>query len=335
MPNKSRPIAALIAVVIIILAVYFLGAIFSPPARGEKTIYFKIEPGEGVNKISANLQNYGLIKNGLIFKAYVFLIGSKSKLLAGEHELNTNMNIIDIVKSLATNEDKAKEKKITIIEGWGAKEIADYLEKQQLVKNEEFLKAIKIDKWRGDYDFLSGVKAKTVEGFLFPDTYRVFADASVDDIIKKMLDNFDKKLTDKMREDIIVQKRNIFEVITLASIVEREGLSENDKKMMADIFWRRINLSMGLQSDATINYITGKNKTRPSLDDIKTDSPYNTYKYRGLPPGPISNPGLVAIEAAIYPAKNDYLFFLTDKDGRAIFAETYEKHQENIRKYLE
>ncbi|MBI5765802.1 endolytic transglycosylase MltG [Candidatus Falkowbacteria bacterium] len=332
---KLKPIVILIAVAAVILAVYFLGAIFSPASREGKTIYFKIEPGEGVNKISANLQNYGLIKNGLIFKAYVFLIGSKSKLLAGEHKLNTNMNIINIIKSLATNEDKAKEKKITIIEGWGAKEIADYLEKQQLVKSEEFLNAMKIDKWRSGYDFLSGVKAKAVEGFLFPDTYRVFIKASADDIIKKMLDNFDKKLTAQMREDIIAQKRNIFEVITLASIIEREGMSENDKKMIADVFWKRVDAGMGLESDATINYITGKNKTRPSIDDIKTDSPYNTYKYRGLPPGPISNPGLVSIKAAIYPKKNDYLFFLTDKDGQAIFAKTYEKHQENIKKYLE
>ena len=332
---KLKPIVILIAVAAVILAVYFLGAIFSPAAREGKTIYFKIEPGEGVNKISANLQNYGLIKNNLIFKAYVFLIGSKSKLLAGEHELNANMNIINIVKSLSTNEDKAKEKKITIIEGWGAKEIADYLEKQQLAKSEEFLKAMKIEDWRSGYDFLSGVKAKTVEGFLFPDTYRVFADASVDDIIKKMLDNFDKKLTDKMREDIIVQKKDIFEIITMASIIEREGLSDGDKKMIADVFWKRLEIGMGLQSDATVNYITGKNKTRPSVADTQINSPYNTYKYRGLPPGPISNPGLVAIEAAIYPAKNDYLFFLTDKDGQAIFAKIYEEHQENIRKYLD
>ena len=138
-----------------------------------------------------------------------------------------------------------------------------------------------------------------------------------------------------MREEIKKQGKTIFEVVSLASIIEREVPNDEDKKMIADIFLKRLNIGMALQSDATINFITGKGMTQPTYDDLKIDSLYNSYLYPGLPPGPISNPGLSSIEAVIYPISNNYYFFLTTKEGEVIYSVDYDEHLRNKAKYLD
>lgn len=232
-----------------------------------------------------------------------------------------------------------KENKVTIIEGWRLKDIAADLAKDGIVSEEEFMVAADIKNWRGRYEFLNDSKIKSLEGFLYPDTYNFFEEATASDIIKKLLDEFDHKVTDKMRADLKSQKRSLYDAVILASILEREisnkPAHDGERDIVADIFWSRIKIGMGLQSDATVNYITGKTSTRPTLKDLEIDSPYNTYKYRGLPPGPINNPSLASIKSAIYPQASDYLYFLTDESGKAYFARTYAEHQANIRKYLD
>ncbi len=325
----------LIFILAIVFGIYFINAVFAPAGDSVKTVYFDIAEGESAKSIAKNLKAEGLIKSELIFTFYARLKGAGGKIIAGEHKLADNMNLRAILEELENNAGVSNEKKITLIEGWRADEIGAYLEKQNLVSQKEFLAEIKTDQWREQYDFLSGITAKTLEGFIFPDTYRVFKNAGADGIIKKCLANFDAKLTAAMRAEIKEQNKTIFEVITLASIVEREARTAEDKKMVADIFWKRLDKGIGFQSDATVNYITGKNAMRPSLADLQIDSPYNTYKYRGLPPGPIANPGLDAIMAAIYPRHNDYYYFINDSEGTTYYAKTYEEHRRNIEKYLE
>ncbi|MFA5029289.1 MAG: endolytic transglycosylase MltG [Patescibacteria group bacterium] len=332
---KIKLIIILVLIAALIGGFYLASLILSPASRESKVTYFSIESGETVEQIAQDLKEQKLIKSELAFKAYVRFVGAGKKFAAGQHQLGTNMSTREIVGALTSSDNISNEKKIIILEGWRAEDIASYLARANLVDKKEFLKALRLALWRDKYDFLKEVPANNLEGFLFPDTYRVFADATSSEIIKKMLDNFNQKLTEKMRADIKRQNGDVFSVIILASIIEREGLSDNDKKMIADVFIKRLEKGIGLQSDATINYITGKGDLRPSLADLQIDSPYNTYKYRGLPPGPISNPGLVSIMATIYPQQNDYYYFLTDKNGKAIFAKTYEEHQANIRKYLE
>ena len=225
-----------------------------------------------------------------------------------------------------------KERSITIIEGWTVSDIANYLDNQGVASSSDFLEAVKLDNWKDKYDFLKNAKGETVEGFLFPDTYRIFKDATVDSIIAKMLDNFDHKFTDSMRGDAVSQNKSIFQIVTMASIIEKETKFSSDRSMVSGIFWKRIADGMGLQSDATVSYALGKASL--SGDDLKTDSPYNTYLYRGLPLGPISNPGLSSIKAALDPTVNDYYYFVTDKSGKAYFAKTFEEHKKNIQKYL-
>ena len=149
-----------------------------------------------------------------------------------------------------------------------------------------------------------------------------------------MVDTLDKKLTPDLRDEIKKRNKTIHEILTLASIIEKEVSSDEDRKLVSGIFYKRLEIGMPLQSDATVNYVSGKSELRPTFDDISIDNVYNTYKYRGLPPGPINSPGLLAIISAIYPKENPYLYYLTTRDGQAIYSRTHDEHVAAKRKYL-
>jgi UPF0755 protein len=189
--------------------------------------------------------------------------------------------------------------------------------------------------WPAQFDFLKD-KPKYVglEGYLFPDTYRVYADATIKDIVTKMLENFGKKLTPEMRLEIAKQKKTIFQVVTVASLVEAEARSDADRHLVADIIWRRLAFGMPLQLDSTVNYATGGKKAAISLAEQALNSPYNTYRYPGLPLGPINNPALTALQSAIYPEENNYWYFLTGTDGKMYYAKDLNGHNINKYRYL-
>lgn len=330
-----KKIFFLIIVAIIISFFYWFWLISSPVSSQTAPVYFLVEAGETLADVSKNLDQIGLIKNRLAFEIYAQVRGWQGQLIAGNHLLNKNMSIRSVLRSLINSDNLKDERTITIIEGWRLEEIADYLEANKIVSKKDFLNEVLTSNWQNEYEFLAGVEARTLEGFLFPDTYRLFLNATAKDIVKKMLDNFDSKLTAQMRSDIKTANKNIFEVVTLASIIEKEVPQDQDKKLIADIFLKRLQTGLALQSDATINFITGQGLAQPTLADLKIDSPYNTYKYRGLPPGPIANPGLGSLQAAIYPTANPYYYFLTTlDDGRVIYSRTYEEHLKNKAKYL-
>ena len=325
----------LIIIVLIVSFFYFLWLISTPVSVQKTPAYFMVETGETLEDVAKNLKESGLIKSSSAFKIYAKIRGWQGQLIAGNHLLDKNMSIRVIIRSLTSSDNLKNERSITIIEGWRIEEIANYLEANKIVSKKDFLNEVLTANWQDKYEFLAGIKAKTLEGFLFPDTYRIFLNATAEDIVKKMLDNFDSKLTAKMRDDISADGNNIFEVVTLASIIEKEVPQDKDKKLIADVFLKRLKDNIALQSDATINFITGKGQVQPTLDDLKINSPYNTYKYRGLPPGPIANPGLSSLAAAIYPTPNPYYYFLTTlDDGTVIYSRTYDEHLKNKAKYL-
>jgi len=334
---------------IILFGFYGLVLIYFP-GEGGKAVNFEIKEGIGVNQISRNLYDEGLIKNKFIFETYIWARQLENKIQAGEHELNTGMNMQTIVNKLTSGVSLNKEKNITFIEGWNLRDIRNYLEEQGIkevgdlyalagfpaVDYNTVLDLPTRKDFSGEFEFLeSKPKNLSLEGYLFPDTYRIYKDASIEDIIYKALDNFDNKLSEDLRAEIRKQSKTIHEVITLASIVEREARGEENKKIVADIFLKRLKAGMPLQSDATVNYITQKQDLRPSLQDTKIDSFYNTYKYKGLPMGPICNPGLESIEAVIYPKTNDYWYFLTTPEGEFIYSKTHDEHVANKQKYLD
>ncbi len=245
---------------------------------------------------------------------------------------------------------KAPQVSWRAVEGWTISDIASDLEKRGLVTEKDFNAELKVV--LTDYDFLGELKdlkskPSSLEGYLFPDTYFIASKPTASSVVKKMMDNLEGKMTTQMRVDIAKQDRSIYGVLTLASIIEKEvgrntskvssedlQALQEERETVAGIFVNRLRINMALQSDATIGYITKKNNPQTSSADLLIDSPYNTYKYRGLPPGPISNPSLSAIKAAIYYKKTDYLYFLTMKDGTAVYAKTLDEHNINKRKYL-
>ncbi len=309
---------------------YQAGKIFSPKFKIET---FNIEKGDGLKKIASNLEDDGFIKDKNIFIFYTLLRNLRKNFLPGEYQLNKNISIKEILAILTAPE--SLEKKVTFIEGWDNGEIAVYLEKLGFFKKEDFLKKTSDAlSFQDKFDFLKDGKIETLEGFIFPDTYRVFAETSPDGVIFRALYNFQNKIDENLKKEIEKQGKTLYEIITLASIVEKEAASKEDRAIVAGIFWKRLAAGMALQADSTVNYATGKNVSQASAEDIKIKSPYNTYKYRGLPPGPICNPGLESIKAAIYPQKSSYWYFLNTPDGRTIYSKTFEEHRSNKIKYL-
>jgi len=345
----------LIIIIILLAAVgavvfYFFNQISQPASDSADEVIFSVKKGEGVKVIASNLEKQGLVKNPFLFNAYVYLDGSEAKFIAGDYLLKKNYNIKELVKVFISGK-VTNERVIKIIEGWTKNEIAEYLEKESVVAEEDFLEAADVVDSRKiipdkNYNYLADKPAKAdLEGFLFPDTYRVFKDSTSAQIIEKMLDNFGVKFTEQMRTDVANGKMTVFQIVALASVIEAEvkiDLDEsgqpvnNDHYIVAGIFYNRLNSGMPLESDATINYITSGDNPQPTSDELSIDSPYNTYKYTGLPPGPIGNPSLEAIKAAIYPEETDYLYFLhkINDDGSIVFSQTYQEHLENKAKYL-
>lgn len=234
-----------------------------------------------------------------------------------------------------------EEKTIRVIEGWRNTDIAKELINQGLTSSSDFTKATWYD-YSDQFDFLKDKpKGIDLEGYLYPDTYRVYASSTAEEIITKMLTNFDNKLTAQMRADIKAQGKTINEIVTMASLIEKEAPISyqtgklDDAKIVSGIFWNRIRSGQALQSCATLAYVLGVNKPQYSEADTRIDSPYNTYQNPGLPPGPIANPGILAITAAIYPIKTNYNYFLTPSGSKdLVFARTYDEHLRNKNKYL-
>jgi len=222
-------------------------------------------------------------------------------------------------------------------------QIAKLLDRESVLPAQEFLALAR----EGGFvhPFLRDRPAgATLEGYLFPDTYRLPAEAQASDLIERMLTNFDRRVTPQMRQDAAVQGLSLFQVVTLASIVEREGAMREELPLIAGVYRNRLDQGMKLDADPTVQYAlgfqpgTGQWWKRPlQLEEYtQVDSPYNTYLYPGVPPGPICNPGLAAIEAVIYPAASDYLFFVRNDvadDGSHVFARTLEEHESNRQRY--
>jgi len=227
------------------------------------------------------------------------------------------------------------EKSITLIEGWNLQEIQDYLVKKDFTDADK-LTSLKIKDYRDNYLFMADAPANaSLEGYFFPDTYRVYASSTIDDIVKKSLDNFEKKFSADFLMEAKRQNKSVYQILTMASILEKEVKSEDDMKIVSGVFWNRIKNGQPLESCASLAYILGQNKPQYSYAETRTPSAYNTYLNKGLPPGPICNPSLKAVRAALYPTMTDYNYFLSDPaTGKTIFSKTYEEHLRNKAKYL-
>lgn len=340
--KQRNSLFILIATLLVIGCALLVYQIYLPHAdfRGSKTVI--VETGLGSRKIGAFLKYEGVIDSKWAFVLYVSLKGSASDLKPGTYVWQDSITIPELTHDLLRG--GSIERVITIPEGWGVRDIAEYFTENSVAPQDEFLRlagAGGAAHFRGDFSFLADApQIAGLEGYLFPDTYRIFRDATSKDIIIKMLANFDKKLTPDLREEITRRKKTIFDIVRMASLIEKEVISDEDRAIVSGILWKRLRLGIPLQVDATVvyaNQLTTDNQqptTRITTEDTKIDSPYNTYKYYGLPPGPIANPGISAIRAAIEPKESEFLYYLSAPDGRTIFSRTLHEHNAAIKKYL-
>lgn len=312
---------------------YFYQSIYWPQSAAVEKKIFSIESGAGVKEIAKNLEQEGFIKKNFFFWLYVLLKKHDRNLKAGKYFLSPSMSVSEIAVRIMSGEADAE--KITIVEGWNLKNIAEQLERMELLSPKEIFDITEKKDFSQEFDFLKDKpKNQSLEGYLFPDTYFVSRGESVEIIIRKILANFGEKLSQPLREEISRQQKTIFEIITMASLIEKEVRTKEEKKLVSGILWKRLEEGYRLEVDATINYITGKNNTSASFVDLAIDSPYNTYKYYGLPAGPIANPGLESILAAIYPKESNYWFYLSTPEGETLFSRTLAEHNIKKTKYL-
>ncbi len=311
----------LLSIVVVIIALsgglMWYNTSLSARSANSETINFSVPQGEGTKKIAERLEAENLISSALAFKIH-FYFNEELKVQAGEYSIEKETSTRDLIASLSRGENSGREVNVLIREGLSVKEMNEYLKKEGFMKDDSFLTA-----------------AAQYEGYLFPDTYRMFKDFTADDLIAKMRANFEVKLTPELREAMKNSGRKGEDIIIMASMLEKEVRTEEEMKIASGLFWDRIEVGQALQSCATLAFILGVNKAQYSYEDTQIESPYNTYQHPGLPPGPVSNPGLRAIKAAIYPTETDYNYFLSRPDtGETIFSVTLEEHNAAKAKYL-
>jgi UPF0755 protein len=313
---QNKKILLILGAILIVLVIFLIFLeLVEPVSKGSEKLIV-IEKGWGSGDIAQRLKDEDLIKSKWLFVFYAWVRGFNKHLQAGDYLLNPEMTLFKIAKIIARGEINPNWVKITIPEGWTNKQIEERLIEYGIIKSGDKL-------------------SKDQEGFLFPDTYYFYEDSSAEEIVRKMESNFNRKVTEDLRRDIERQKKTLYDVLIMASLLEKEVKSDEDKTIVSGIFWNRLKNKYPLESCATTAYILGVDKWRYSYEDTRIKSPYNTYLNIGLPPTPINNPGLSTIKAAIYPKETDYNFFLTDPEtGKTIFSKTFEEHNANKRKYF-
>ena len=312
----SKAKILIVAIIFFVLAGFSGYFFLSAPKDFPSGAAIAIEKGTGLAEISGKLKEGGFVKSKYAFALYARALGKSKKIKYGKYLFNEPVSVFSLTSRLAKGEFGFKPIKVTITEGLTVKEIADLL---LAVKPPSGDLTAKIFENFDKEEFLG--KTANLEGYLFPDTYLFLPFAETEQIIGTMTDNFKKKAGDVGKE-----------IVIMASLIEKEVPNSSDRKIVSGILWKRLKLGMALQVDAVFPYITGKQKVL--LEDLKIDSPYNTYLNKGLPPGPISNPGLDAIDAARNPQESPYLYYLSGQDGKTHFAKTFSEHLRNKEKYL-
>lgn len=296
---------------------------------------FVIAEGESVTSITGRLWEAGLIPSPGAFRTYLLYSGLDTTLKAGIFHFSSDMTPIQIAQAMQSA--ISSEVTLTILPGWRAEEIAALLPSSGLSINpQEFLQAVQAVP--ADYAISADLPRESMEGFLFPGTYEVKREMQLEELLIILFDNFESQVGIEMRAGFQKQGLNLYKAVTLASIVEREAMLEEEMPLIASVFYNRLAIGEKLESDPTVQYALGYNAdqltwwTNPlSAFDLSVDSPYNTYLYNGLPPGPISNPGLAALRAVAFPAQTPYYYFRAacDDSGKHLFAETYDEHLRN------
>lgn len=316
-----------VAIIIISIIWLFYFYLLASVNNHYETKHFTVQSGQSITSIADNLKQEGFIKSVWGFKAWLKITG-KVIVQPGSYKLSSSYNAPSIANIIASGD--TANAVITIPEGYTLKQIAKLLDNKDIASKEEFLEIT--NNFPPDYEFSKYWKPnQTLEGFLFPDTYKLIKGDTLM-AVRVMLDNFGVKFKNEIKSDL--KDKDLYKILTIASMIEREAKTQEDREQISAVIYNRLALGMKLDIDATVRYITG-NWTDPiSRKDLSIDSPYNTRRYAGLPPGPICNPGLASIKAALNPPSSDYYYYLTDLQGITHYSKTLTEHNQNKLEYL-
>jgi UPF0755 protein len=309
---------------------------------GEVTV--SVLPAETVRDVAVRLKTDRVIISETLFRAYARFSKLDRDLQAGTFTISEPASLARIAHAL-TEPQIRDEREITIIPGWSLRDIAEYFEKEGIASEEEVyaLTGKPAEKKNGQVQFDAPIQllsAKpsdiSVEGYIAPNTYRIFVGELLTNTLERLISHREKEITPELVQKIKNSGRTFHEILTMASIVEREVPHESDMAKVADLFWRRVDAGWGLQADSTVHYATGKEgDVFTTATDRASENLWNTYKWKGLPPGPIATPSIEAIKATLSPEKNEAWFFLTTLDtGEVKYGKDLDEHNENVRKYL-
>lgn len=318
-PGKRLSVMVLGVFLLSVFALFQL-IIQWPQGNPHTLIKIQIPQGSTVSDVSDILKKQNIISSERMFNMAVWVMGHERNLPAGTYSLNAAQTNKQIIQQLVYGDPNLK--RVTIYEGWNIHQIADELERVLGIKADDFKDLCRdkflLQKWN--------IAHESFEGFLFPDTYFFIDKEKPETVISTMVKEYQDHMTDSLINRASALRMNETEVVTLASIIEGEALHNEERPIIAGVYHNRLKKHMKLQADPTIQYIIEDGPRRLLNSDLKIDSPYNTYLYAGLPPGPINNPGIQSIMAALYPEENDFLYFVAKGDGYHTFSVTEEDH---------
>ncbi len=338
-------ISLLIVFILIFTGGIFYWGIYLPKDISGEDVFFVVKKGESLSDVAENLMEKEVIKSGHFFIIHGIVTEKGKKLQPGNYKISSSMSVVEVMEIIVTG----GKDRLTIIEGWNLRDIAEFLEKNGYGSKEDFyflagkppiykegeVIAEKANEMEVELKILQDKPDNiSLEGYLFPDTYSISPGTKMEDIIHSFLLNFDGKITPEIKERVKEKEMSLFEMITIASLIEKEVTSLEDKKLVSGIIEKRLQRGMRLQMDATITYLTGRRSVQIPLTETKIDSSYNTYLYHGLPKGPICSPGMESINAALNPKESDYLYYLSKPSGETVFSKTHEEHVQAKNNYL-
>ncbi len=334
--NKNKwKIMMLASIVLVVSIGIFMFTEIGPYNKNNKNnIVVEIPSGSTSSQITDILYENKLIKNKTLFKVVAKVSNDVPKIKAGKYLLNQTYSNNDIINILASGKIYQDGIKITIPEGSTSTEIIDILISKKLGSKEVYNKLVQNPKeFYDQYLYLKEKDITSLEGFLYPETYYFNKDDSEKKVISQMLSAFDKNYDDKLKDRQKELNMSLQQIVNLASVIEKEAVLDEDRTTISSVFYNRLKIDMPLQSDATIQYAFPERKKIVTYNDLKIDSPYNSYKNKGLPPTPISNPGIKSIEAALYPEDTEYLYFVAKMNGGNSYNVEYEDHLKAVKEY--
>ena len=329
---RVRLLVGAVAVLMIVGAA--IRSSFQPVAEGRPVVNVQVERGKGVAGIGETLAQSGVIRSALAFQFYVRWHGAGSRLRAGRYALSGSMSLARILRTLeqGPGHGGGDRLRVTVPEGFTLTQIAEALEAKGVCDATAFRDlASQPGAWT-HWDVGFALPQSTLEGYLYPDTYDFLPHTPPEDIAKEMLLNFSRRFARPKEQEIAAGGHSLHEVVTLASLIEREARVPADRPRIAGVLENRLKQGMKLEIDATVLYALGHHKDRVLYKDLEIDSPYNTYRHAGLPPGPIASPGMAALDAALHPEANDYLYYVAQKSGEHFFSRTLAEHDAAVRK---